>query len=61
MFAAFGRGKLAHYKVPRLREFVTSSRQTVTGKIQKFKIREQIMEELGLREKGRREVFLQLE
>jgi fatty-acyl-CoA synthase len=46
----FCREKLAHYKVPRYVKLVTSFPQTVTGKIQKFKIREQMMEELGLKE-----------
>ena len=31
-------------------KFVTAFPQTVTGKIQKFKIREQMREELGLKE-----------
>ncbi|HVC99007.1 MAG TPA: AMP-binding protein [Pirellulales bacterium] len=44
------RAKLAHYKVPRYIRFVEQFPQTVTGKIQKFKIREQMMSELGLRE-----------
>ncbi|HUY31405.1 MAG TPA: AMP-binding protein [Pirellulales bacterium] len=44
------REKLAHYKVPRYIRFVEQFPQTVTGKIQKFKIREQTMAELGLRE-----------
>ena len=44
----FCRGQLAHYKVPRHVRFVDSFPQTVTGKIQKFKIREQMMSELGL-------------
>jgi len=44
----FCRGKLAHYKVPRYVRFVDAFPQTVTGKIQKFKIREQMIEELGL-------------
>ena len=39
---------LAHYKVPRYVRFVESFPQTVTGKIQKFKIRELVIEELGL-------------
>lgn len=39
---------LAHYKVPRHIRFVTEFPQTVTGKIQKFKIREAMIEELGL-------------
>ncbi|MDX1962468.1 MAG: AMP-binding protein [Pirellulales bacterium] len=44
----FCRGKLAHYKVPRYVRFVQAFPQTVTGKIQKFKIREQMCAELGL-------------
>ncbi len=42
------RAKLAHYKVPRYVRFVSEFPQTVTGKIQKFKIREQMIAELGL-------------
>jgi fatty-acyl-CoA synthase len=45
---AFCREKLAHYKTPRHWKFVDSFPTTVTGKIQKFKIREQAIEELGL-------------
>jgi fatty-acyl-CoA synthase len=44
----FCRRSLAHYKVPRHVKFVESFPQTVTGKIQKFKIREQMIAELGL-------------
>jgi fatty-acyl-CoA synthase len=44
----FCRAKLAHYKVPRYVRFVDSFPQTVTGKIQKFKIREVMKDELGL-------------
>jgi fatty-acyl-CoA synthase len=44
----FCRAKLARYKVPRYVKFVESFPQTVTGKIQKFKIRELVIEELGL-------------
>jgi fatty-acyl-CoA synthase len=44
------KGKLAHYKVPKYVEFVDTFPQTVTGKIQKFKIRESVMERLGLEE-----------
>jgi fatty-acyl-CoA synthase len=47
---SFCRGSLAHYKVPRYVKFVDSFPQTVTGKIQKFKIRELASEELGLTE-----------
>jgi fatty-acyl-CoA synthase len=46
----FCRAKLAHYKVPRYIKFVESFPQTVTGKIQKFKIRETMCGELGLNE-----------
>ncbi len=44
------RASLAHYKVPRYVKFVTEFPQTVTGKIQKFKIREAMIAELGLDE-----------
>jgi fatty-acyl-CoA synthase len=44
------RQKLAHFKVPRYVRFVEAFPQTVTGKIQKFKIREQMMSDLGLTE-----------
>ncbi|MDX1948840.1 MAG: AMP-binding protein [Pirellulaceae bacterium] len=47
---AFCKAKLAHYKVPRYVKFVTAFPQTVTGKIQKFKIRDLMKEELGLAE-----------
>ncbi|QDU30881.1 Long-chain-fatty-acid--CoA ligase [Anatilimnocola aggregata] len=44
------RQKLAHYKTPRYVKFVEAFPQTVTGKIQKFRIREIMKEELGLKE-----------
>jgi fatty-acyl-CoA synthase len=44
------RAKLAHFKVPRYVKFVDSFPQTVTGKIQKFKIREAMCGEAGLKE-----------
>jgi fatty-acyl-CoA synthase len=44
------RSRLAHFKIPRYVRFVDSFPQTVTGKIQKFKIREEMMNELGLSE-----------
>ena len=47
---AYCRSKLAHYKTPRYVRFVDSFPQTVTGKIQKFKIRDVMKEELGLEE-----------
>jgi fatty-acyl-CoA synthase len=47
---AFCRANLAHYKVPRYIKLVDQFPQTVTGKIQKFKIREAMIAELGLEE-----------
>lgn len=47
---AFCRGSLAHYKTPKYIKFVEGFPQTVTGKIQKFLIREQMIAELGLKE-----------
>jgi fatty-acyl-CoA synthase len=46
----FCRAKLAHYKVPRYIRFVSEFPQTVTGKLQKFKMRELMMEQLGLKQ-----------
>lgn len=45
---AFCKGQIAHYKVPKYIRFVTEFPMTVTGKIQKFKIREQMSQDLGL-------------
>jgi fatty-acyl-CoA synthase len=47
---AFCGGQIAHYKVPRYIRFVASFPMTVTGKIQKFKIRDAMKAELGLQE-----------
>ena len=44
----FCRGTIAHYKVPRYIKFTDTFPMTITGKIQKFKMREQSVEELGL-------------
>jgi fatty-acyl-CoA synthase len=44
----FCQGRIAHYKVPRYVKFVDDFPMTVTGKIQKFKMRETAVEELGL-------------
>jgi fatty-acyl-CoA synthase len=44
----FCKGKIAHYKVPRYIKFTDQFPMTVTGKIQKFKMREQAVAELGL-------------
>lgn len=45
---AFCQGQIAHYKVPRYIRFVDAFPMTVTGKIQKFKIRETMMQQLQL-------------
>jgi fatty-acyl-CoA synthase len=42
------RGKIAHYKIPRYIKFVDAFPTTVTGKVQKFVMREQSIKELGL-------------
>ena len=41
-------GQIAHYKVPRYVRFVDEFPMTVTGKVQKFLIRESVSRELGL-------------
>jgi fatty-acyl-CoA synthase len=46
--AAWCKGKIATYKVPRHWKFVDAFPMTVTGKVQKFKMREVAVEELGL-------------
>ena len=46
----FCRGRIAHYKIPRYVRFVESFPTTVTGKMQKFKMREVMAAELGLAE-----------
>ena len=45
---AFCRERIAHYKVPRYIQFVDEFPMTVTGKVQKFLIRQQMIEELKL-------------
>ena len=45
---AFCKGQIAHYKVPRYIRFVAAFPMTVTGKIQKFKIRDEMTDQLGL-------------
>jgi fatty-acyl-CoA synthase len=44
----FCAGRIAHYKVPRYVKLVDSFPMTITGKVQKFKMREQAVDELGL-------------
>jgi fatty-acyl-CoA synthase len=45
---AFCREQLAHFKVPRYWKITTEFPMTVTGKVQKFKMRETAIAELGL-------------
>ena len=47
---AFCSGQIAHYKVPRHIRFVAEFPMTVTGKMQKFIMREQMTVDLGLSE-----------
>ena len=49
---AFCRDQIAHYKVPRYIRMVTEFPTTVTGKVQKFQMRQQMIEELGLSLQG---------
>ena len=44
---AYCRGRIAHYKVPRHVRFVEEFPMTVTGKVQKFAIREQMIQQLA--------------
>ena len=46
----FCKGQIAHYKIPRYVRFVDEFPMTVTGKIQKFVMRNEMIEELGLAE-----------
>jgi fatty-acyl-CoA synthase len=46
----FCKQQIAHYKIPRYIKFVDAFPMTVTGKVQKFIMREQMTEELGLAE-----------
>ena len=43
-------GKIAHYKVPRYVRFSTEFPMTVTGKVQKFRMRQLAIAELGLQD-----------
>jgi len=45
---AYCKGKIATYKIPRYYKFVDAFPMTVTGKIQKYKMRETAIHELGL-------------
>jgi fatty-acyl-CoA synthase len=44
----FCRGRIAHYKVPRYFKLVEGFPMTITGKVQKFRMREEAVQELGL-------------
>jgi fatty-acyl-CoA synthase len=48
---AFCKGQIAHYKVPRYVKFVDVFPMTVTGKVQKYVMRELMKQELGVRER----------
>jgi fatty-acyl-CoA synthase len=45
----FCRGKISHHKIPRHIRFVDSFPMTVTGKVQKYLIREAMVSELGVK------------
>ena len=47
---AYCRGRIATFKIPRYWKFVDAFPITVTGKVQKFRMREMAVAELGLRE-----------
>ncbi len=47
---SFFKGQIAHYKIPRYIRFVESVPMTVTGKAQKFVMREKMMAALNLKE-----------
>ncbi|MDY7110371.1 MAG: AMP-binding protein [Planctomycetota bacterium] len=49
-FRALCKGRIAHYKIPRYWLVVDEFPMTVTGKVQKFKIREMAVRKLNLRE-----------
>jgi fatty-acyl-CoA synthase len=44
----FCRGQIAHYKIPRYVTFVSEFPMTVTGKIQKYRLREMAIDQYGL-------------
>ncbi len=51
----FCAGRIAHYKVPRYVRFTDSFPMTVTGKVQKFRMRETSVAELGLADAERQQ------
>ena len=46
---AYCRGQIAHYKIPRYVRFVDEFPMTVTGKVQKYLMREAMEAELGVK------------
>jgi fatty-acyl-CoA synthase len=44
----FCQGQIAHHKIPRYIQFVDAFPMTVTGKVQKFVMRDQVIKELDL-------------
>ncbi len=46
----FCKGKIAHFKIPRYIRFVPEFPMTVTGKVQKFKMRQMAINDLGLQD-----------
>jgi fatty-acyl-CoA synthase len=46
----FCRGKISHFKIPRYVRVVEEFPLTVTGKVQKYKMREAMCEELQVEE-----------
>jgi fatty-acyl-CoA synthase len=51
----FCKGKIAEYKIPRYLKITNDFPMTVSGKIQKFKMRQISIEEFGLREPAKTE------
>jgi fatty-acyl-CoA synthase len=47
---SFCRGQIAHYKIPQHIRFVDAFPMTVTGKVQKYIMRQRMIDELGLSE-----------
>ena len=47
---SFCDGQIAHYKIPKYIRFVESFPMTVTGKVQKYLIRQQMKDQLALTE-----------
>ncbi|ODM93657.1 Acyl-CoA synthetase family member 2, mitochondrial [Orchesella cincta] len=47
----FCKGKIAHYKIPRYIRLVNEFPKTTSGKIQKFKMRDEMMKELNIKKR----------